>query len=173
MRNIVLKFGLISGALSALFMTLTFALLSLPRLIEIGAPIGYAGMVLSFSLIFIGVRSYRESTGGGSVTFGKALQIGLLIALISSVCYALTWLVINYNFYPNFADDYARHAVERLRQSGASEAKVNEAVAQMQQYKEMSANPFLLMMITMIEPLPVGILVSLLSAALLKKKPST
>ena len=170
MRTIVLKFGLISGGISAALMALTFVVMRGPWLFESGAFVGYAGMVLSFSVIYVGVRSYREQAGGGYVSFGKALQVGMLIALVSCLCYALTWLVINNLFWPDFADDYSRHAMDRLRQSGATAAVLEEKMKMMEEYKRLTANPFLNALITFTEPLPVGILVSLISAALLRKK---
>jgi hypothetical protein len=170
MKSFVVKFGFISGGISAVLMFLTFVLLRGPWLFESGAYVGYAGMVLSFAVIFVGVRSYREQVGQGSLTFGKALQAGLLMALISCCCYTLMWLFINHFFYPNFADDYLQHEMSRLRQSGAAEAVLQQKMKAMEEYKSMTANPLLNALITFTEPLPVGFIVALLSAAVLRKK---
>jgi len=127
-------------------------------------------MVLSFAVIFIGVRSYREQVAQGSLSFGKALQAGLLMALISSCCYTLAWLCINHFFYPNFADDYMAHEMNRLRLSGAAEAVMQQKMKMLEEYKSMTANPLVNALITFTEPLPVGFVVALVSAAVLRKK---
>jgi hypothetical protein len=170
MKSFVVKFGFISGAISAALMFLTFVVLRGPWLFENGAYVGYAGMVLSFAVIFFGVRAYREQVGQGSVSFGKALQAGLLMALISSCCYALAWLFINHFFYPNFADDYMQFEMNHLRQSGAAEAVLQQKMKMLEQYKSMTANPLMNGLITLSEPLPVGVIVALISAAILRKK---
>ena len=170
MKSFVVKFGFISGGISVALMFLTFVLLRGPWLFESGAYVGYAGMVLSFAVIYVGVRLYREQVGHGSVSFGKALQAGLLMALISCCCYALAWVCINHFFYPSFADDYLQHTMDRLRLSGASEAVLQQKMKMMEEYKSMTANPFLNALITFVEPLPVGFIVALLSAAILRKK---
>ena len=170
MKSFVVKFGFISGGISVALMFLTFVVLRGPWLFENGAFVGYAGMVLSFSVIFVGVRSYREQSGQGSLSFGKALQAGLLMALISCCCYSLMWLFINHFFYPNFADDYMQHEMSRLHQSGATAAVLQEKMKSLEEYKSMSANPFMNALLTFTEPLPVGIVMAVLSAAILRKK---
>lgn len=173
MKNVVLKFGLLSGGLMALFLVLTFVFLRGPWLFEYGAPVGYAGMVLAFSVIFIGVRSYRDTVNQGAISFGKALQIGLLIVAISSLCYVVAWLVIHNFFFPDFMDQYAAHTIERLRDSGATEDAIRKMTEQMNQYKSYYANPFIRAALTFLEPLPVGIIVAFLTAFVLRKKPET
>ncbi len=171
MKSFVVKYGFISGAISAALMFLTFVVLRGPWLFENGAYVGYAGMVLSFAVIFIGVRSYREAVGQGSITFGKALQAGLLMALISCCCYAIMWLFINHFLYPNFADDYMAHEMNHLDQIGAADAVIQQKMKAMEEYKSMTANPLVNFLITLTEPIPVGFIVALLSAAVLRKKP--
>ncbi len=172
MKNIVLKFGFLSGGLMALLLVLTFVLLRGPWLFEYGAPVGYVGMVLAFSVVFIGVKSYRDTVHQGNISFGKALQVGLLIAVVSSLCYVVTWLVVHGFFFPDFMDQYATHAVDKLRRSGATEAAIQKTAEEMNQFKGYYANPFFRAAVTFVEPLPVGIVVSLLTALILKRKPA-
>ena len=105
MKKTVLTFGLISGAMMALLMFATLPLvdrLSFDNL----TVIGYTSMVASFLMVFFGIRSFRDNVGGGRITFGKALQIGLLITLISSACYVIAWQILYYNFLPEFVYKY-------------------------------------------------------------------
>src|SRR5687767_16012022 len=68
--------------------------------------IGYSTMVLSFIMVFIGIRTYRENAGG-MITFGKAFKVGILITLIACAVYVVAWEIVYYNFIPDFADRYA------------------------------------------------------------------
>ena len=107
MKKTVLTFGLISGALSAalLLVTIPFA----DKIgFDKGEILGYTGIVLSALMVFFGIRSYRENIGGGRLTFGRGLAIGLLITAISSTCYVGTWEIVYYKFMPDFSDKICR-----------------------------------------------------------------
>ena len=119
MKKTVLTFGLISGVVISVLMmaTLPFAhQITMNRAMVIG----YTTMVLSFLLVFFGIRSYRENVGNGYISFGRALSVGLLIMLITCVFYVATWEVMYHFFMPNFVDEYMTHAVEQVRTSGKS-----------------------------------------------------
>jgi hypothetical protein len=77
-------------------------------------------MVLAFLMIFVGVKTYRDTVAGGKVTFGQAFKVGLLIMLVASVCYVVTWEFIYYTISPDYLDKYASYSIEKLKQSGAS-----------------------------------------------------
>src|SRR5947199_5148662 len=170
MKRIVLTFGLISGAMMALMMFGTMLFINKIGF-DKGEIVGYTGIVLAFLLIFFGIRSYRENVGGGTITFGRAFAVGILIALISSVCYVIAWEIIYFNFAHDFADKYAAHMVEQVRTSGASAEKIQAQLQQMKKFKEMYENPFFNAAITFTEPFPVGLIITLISAAILRKTP--
>jgi hypothetical protein len=170
MKKIVLTFGIISGLLSALMMSITMPLTlngKIPH--DKGLLIGYTAIVLAFLLVFFGIRTYRENAGG-TITFGRAFKIGLLIVLISSAFYVATWQVLYFKFMPNFWDVMADRTAVSMRANGESEAKIAAATQQMREYKKVYDNPLLNIAFTLIEPLPVGIVVALISAAILRKK---
>jgi hypothetical protein len=172
MKKTVLTFGLISGAVSSLMMLLTVPFLD--RIgFERGEVIGYTTIVASFLLVFFGIRSYRDNVAGGSLTFGRALIVGILITLVSSACYVATWQVIYYKFAPDFLDKYAAYTVERLRASRASQQEIDASTRKMQSLKELYANPLANVAFTFLEPFPIGLGVTLVSAAVLRKKSST
>ena len=137
-----------------------------------GAIVGYTSMVLAFMLVFFGIRSYRENVGGGTITFGRAFAVGILIAVISSVCYVLAWLILSHYFMPDFVDKYAAQAIEQLRASGANAQAIQAKQQEMQQFKQLYSNPLFKVAMTFIEPFPVGLLITLISAAILRKKKS-
>ncbi len=170
MRKIVLTFGLIAGAVMSAMMIITQQFHDEIGFERTGLVVGYATMVLAFVMVYVGIRSYRDNVAGGSVTFGRAFGVGLLIALVATVCYVATWEVIYYNFAPDFADKYAAHVIEKARHSGASEAQIAVQVKKMADFKEMYRNPLINIAFTVLEPLPVALLVTLISAGVLSRK---
>jgi hypothetical protein len=169
MKKTVLTFGLLSGALSALMMFAT-----LPFIDQIGfdkgAYVGYTAIVISFLFVYFGVRSYRDNAQSGRLTFGRGFAVGILITLISCVCYVIAWEVVYFNFMPDFADKYAAHAIDHLRSTGAAQSAIDAMTTQMADFKRMYANPAMNAAMTFTEPFPIGLLVTLISAAVLRKK---
>lgn len=170
MKKTVVTFGLISGALSSLMMVGT-----VPFAGRIGFDkaevLGYTTIVLSFLLVFFGIRSYRENVVGGTITFGRAFSVGILITLISCMCYVVTWEVLYFNFTHGFVDQYAAHTVERAKASGASQEAIQAQIEQMNKFKELYENPFFNAAITFLEPFPIGLITTLISAVALRRKP--
>jgi small-conductance mechanosensitive channel len=169
MKKTILTFGLISGAIMAAMMFAT-----LPFMHKIGfdkgAIVGYTSMVLSFLLVFFGIRSYRENIAGGTITFGRAFAIGILITLISCICYVVAWEIIYFKFMPDFADKYASYVIEKAKAAGASQQVINAQVQQMKGLKAMLDNPFINAALTFTEPFPVGLIITLVSALILRRK---
>jgi hypothetical protein len=170
MKKTVLTFGLISGAISSLLMTAT-----LPFMHKIsfnkGLVIGYTTIVLSFLLVFFGIRSYRDNAGNGQITFKKAFAVGISITLISCIFYVVTWEILYFNFLPSdFMDKYGAQTIEKLKASGASPAAVEMQVQQLKKFKEQYENPLFNSLMTFIEPFPIGLAITLISAAVLRKK---
>jgi hypothetical protein len=159
---------LISGAVSSVMMLATIPFVD--RIgFDRGEILGYTIIVLSFLLVFFGIRSYREQAGG-TMTFGRAFTVGILITLISCVCYVITWEIIYFKLMPGFAEKYSAYMIEHLKTSGASAQAIEASVQQMQGFKKMYDNPLMNSAITFTEPFPVGLVVTLISAAVLRKK---
>jgi hypothetical protein len=127
--------------------------------------VGYLSMLIAFSLIFVAVKTYRDKQNGGVVSFGSAFKMGLLIALMASTMYVISWALV-YNLYlPDFMDKYADAMIK-----SAKPKELQKVTEQAQQYKEMYKSPLYFTFFTYMEILPVGIIVSLISALLLKRK---
>ncbi len=169
MKKTVLTFGLISGGLSAAMLLIT-----VPFADSIGWDkgeiLGYTGIVLSALMVFFGIRSYRQNVGGGRITFGRGFAVGILITLISSFCYVATWEVVYYKLMPDFADKYAAHMVDHAKATGASQQKIDETVRQAAQFKEMYKNPAVNVAMTLMEVFPIGLIVTAISAGILRKR---
>jgi hypothetical protein len=172
MKKTILTFGLISGAISSLMMVATVPFAD--RIgFDKGAVIGYTAIVLSFLLVFFGIRSYRDNVGNGQITFTKGFAVGISITLISCICYVLTWEVLYFHFLPGFMDKYGAHMIEKLKASGAGPDAILAQLQQVKKYKEMYDNPLFNAAMTFIEPFPIGLLITLISAAVLRRKPQS
>jgi hypothetical protein len=170
MKKTILTFGLISGAISSLTMVATVPIADRMG-IDQGVFLGYTSIVLSFLLVFFGIRSYRDNIGNGQITFLKAFAVGISITLISCICYVVTWEILYYNVFPDFWDKYGAHLVEKLTASGASPAAVQAKLQQVRKYKELYKNPFFNAVLTFIDPFPIGLVITLISALVLRRKP--
>jgi hypothetical protein len=170
MKRIVLTFGLISGAILSAMMAAT-----IPFVEQIGfnngMVIGYTTMVLAFLLVFFGIRSYRENVGGGQISFLRAIGIGLLIVAIAGICYVITWEIIYHNFLTDFGEKYAAHAIENVRNSGKPPAEIASEIEEMKRMMALyNSNILFNMAITFLEPLPVGLIMTLISALILRRR---
>jgi hypothetical protein len=168
MKKTVLTFGLISGGISSILMLAT-----VPFMHRIGFDkgfiVGYTAIVGSFLPVFFGIRTCREQAGG-SLTFSRGFAVGLLITLISCAFYVATWEVVYYKFMPDFWDQYTAYAVEHARAGGATAESLERTRAEMAQFKTMYDKPLVNMAFTFVEPFPVGLLVTLVSAGVLRRK---
>ena len=168
MKKTVLTYGLISGAIAAVLL-----LAHVPFMHSLegskGLIVGYTGIVLSALLIFFGVRSYRENVGNGKISFGRGLAVGILIALISAAGYVAAWEVVYYS-NPGFADKIFDKQVNDLKAAGAPQEKIDATAQQVESFKKLYANPLVNVAFTFIEPFPVGILMTLISAFVLRRK---
>jgi hypothetical protein len=172
MKKTTLTFGVISGAFCSLMMVATVPFenkIGFDR----GEVLGYTIIVLSFLLVFFGVRSYRDTVGNGQITFTKGFVVGISITLITCIFYVVTWEALYFTVLHDFMDKYGAYMVEKLKASGASAAAVQAQVQQLRKYKELYENPFFNAAMTFIEPFPVGLVITLMSAAVLKRKPQS
>jgi len=169
MKKTVWTFGLISGALVSAMMAAT-----LPFQDETGFDhsllLGFTTMVLSFLLIYFGVRSYRDNVANGTIGFGRALAVGSLIGLVASMCYVATWEVMYFKFMPDFMTKYGAHELEKARAGGASEAVLAQKKLEFDKFEKMYQNPAINAAYTIIEPLPVALVVALISAGGLSRR---
>lgn len=169
MKQVILKYGFISGAMLAGMMVVQMAFMDQIGF-DMGAVVGYTTMVIAGLMIYFGIRSYRDGIGGGVVTFGRAFRIGITIVAISSTCYVATWQVIYYKFMPDFGEKYAAHVLEKAKADGKSEAELEQQRVELEQFKEMYKNPLVNIGFTFLEPLPVGLLMTLIAAGLLRRE---
>jgi len=174
MRKVILTFGLISGAI---IVVLGFVNTSLWRSGAIdfdnGEVIGYGSMIIALSMVFFGIKSFRDRQQNGMIKFGKAFAVGILITLVASVVYVAGWEVYYQSddeLRATFMDQYSEHYLNKLKAGGATEEQIESARQETIRMKELYDIPVLRLAMTLIEILPVGILITLISAAVLRKK---
>src|ERR1700741_4480544 len=169
MKKAVLTFGLIAGLIISVLMGGSLLLAD-----KIGSghsmALGYTIMVASFLLIYFGIRSYRDNTLAGQISFGRAFACGILITLITTVCYVAMWEVLYFNFMPHYLDSYFAAQIHKVQSAGLDPAATAAKVAAVERSQQLYQNPFVNMPYTFMQPLPVGGIMPLVSAAILRRK---
>lgn len=170
MKKNILIFGTIAGLISSIwFIILTSTGIDCSTL-ENGELYGYSAMIIAFSMIFVGVKNYRDKYNNGLITFGQAFKMGALMTLVAGTIYVVIW-AIDYNFFvPDFADKYAEVMLQKAKDSGLAQAEIDKQMQEMSKFKEWYKNPLFFTLMTYAEIVPVGLLLSLISALILKKK---
>ena len=132
--------------------------------------LGYASIVLSALVVFFGIRSYREKEGGGQITFGRGLLVGVLITLIGCACVIVAFELVYFWLVPDYGEKFSACMVDRARESGGTEAEIEKARGQAAMFKRLYDNPFTNAAVTFATSFPIGLAASAISAALLRKR---
>ena len=170
MKKTVLTFGIISGVIMAVLMGATTAFAD--RIgFDRAVIVGYTTMLISFLLVFFGIKSYRDNVGDGHISFGRAFTVGILITLITCAFYVVSWEILYFTVLHDFPEKYANYYAEKSRAAGATAAQIAQQAEEMKQMKVLLDNPLLSAAVIFIsEPLPVGLVMTLISAAILRKR---
>jgi len=127
-------------------------------------------MIVALSTIFIGIKNYRDKEQNGIISFAKAFQVGLLITLVASVFYVAGWVAYMNTSDSDFTEKYGQYLIDELREAGEPQEVIDSKMAEIESFSELYKNPLVQIGYTFLEIFPVGLLVSLIAAALLKKK---
>jgi len=132
MQKVTLTFGLLAGVIVSVFMVIIMGLCENGIInLDNSDFIGYGSMVIAVSMIFFGIKSYRDNYQNGAIKFGKGLQVGLLITLVASLIYAAageTYYQINPDTQAALMDKYADHYINKMKENGASPAEIEQKV---------------------------------------------
>ena len=174
MRKVTLTYGLLAGAIISVLMLLAIVLWGKGVInFDNSMFIGYASMVIALSMIFFGIKSYRDNYQNGAIKFVKGLQVGLLITLIASLMYAASWETF-YQTIPEikatFMDKYAEHTLNKMKAKGVSPVEIDQKAKEMAEMAEIYKNPVIRFGFTVLEILPVGFIITLVCAAILRRK---
>lgn len=169
MSKIILTFGILAGLINVVIATLLTNFAGDEMMHANSEWVGYLVMIIALSMIFVGVKQYRDNYLGGVIKFGKAFLVGLYIALVASAFYVGGWEIYLQTSDVNFMETYSTSVIENMEADGASDEAIAEMEEQIQFYSDMYENPFFRVLLTLSEILPVGLIISLISAALLRK----
>jgi len=170
MRRYVLIFGSIAGLVLVVMMFVAAPFLGEDANYDTAEWLGYISMIVALSAIFIGIKSYRDKESNGFISFGNAFKVGLFITLVASVFYVAGWMLYMNTLNTNFMDNYYEQNIEKIRSSGDSETQIQAKIVDMEKWRELYKNPLIQIGFTFLEIFPVGLLITLISAAILKKK---
>ena len=171
MQKIVLTYGLIAGAIVSVMILGSVPLWNRGILnFSNSEVVGYTTIVIALSMIFFGIKSCRDYQFNGSISFWQGVKIGLMITLIGSVMYVLAWQV-SFNFLPpDFTERMWQHFIDNAKNDAGNEAELDAALRQIETWKEWYKNPLLRFALSLMEIIPVGIIITIISAAILRKK---
>jgi hypothetical protein len=168
MFRTILKFGVIAGLIVGGFEFGTVVAFSGMPPMKYGMVLGYTTMLIALSAVFVGIKRHRDVDRGGVIGFWPALGVGLGISFIAGVFYVLAWEAVQAATHMDFASDYARAVIAQQQAQGASAEALAKLSAEMATFKLQYANPLFRLPMTFAEIFPVGVLVSLVSAGLLR-----
>lgn len=169
MKNLILKYGLLAGVIVAVPMGFMTVVMGHDLPMAWGMVIGYTSMLLAFSLILVATKRHRDQNLGGVIRFWPAFGMGLAITLVASLIYSTTWEVITMSTDMNFMESYSKAVLAEEKARGASAEVLAQKAAEMEAFAKMYANPLFRFMMTLTEILPIGILVSLICAVLIRR----
>ena len=169
MLRTILVFGAAAGVIVAVPLFTALAVTD-PTSISHSELFGYLIMILALSLIFVAVKRLRDREYGGIIGFGPALLAGLGISVVAGVIYVIGWEITLYLSHFAFIDSYGEAMMRQAQARGASAAELARVAAKVEAFRTQYANPLYRLPMTFIEIFPVGVLISLISAALLRNR---
>jgi hypothetical protein len=168
----MLRYILIYGAVAGLIVGVPLSILTLAMsgqaMMHYGMLIGYLLMLIALSAIFLAIKRRRDVDLGGVIKFWPALALGLGISAVAGVIYVIAWEASCAIAHADFAGAYARAMIAQQEAKGVSGAALARFKAEMEQFKVQYANPLYRWPMTFAEIFPVGVLVSLVAAGLLR-----
>ena len=169
MKKIILTYGIISGIILILMFGINITLMKGGGDMGTSELIGYASMILALSMVYVGTKKYRDQELDGSISFGNAFRVGILITLLASVFYVVGWMILSGLFFPDFYEVYGEQYLSDLQQRGASIEEIAKAREENEKWQEIFKNPLAQAAMSFIEIFPIGVIVTLLSSFILKK----
>lgn len=163
----ILVYGVIAGLVAGLPLS-AFVIFGGDNAPDHGLLIGYTIMLVALSTIFVAIKRHRDEILGGVIRFWPAFGLGLGISFVAGILYVIAWEASCAIAHVDFASGYAASMIAQKRAAGASAAELARVTAEMARFKVQYANPLFRLPMTFVEIFPVGVLVSLVAAALLR-----
>ena len=164
----------IYGAIAGLIVGVTLSSVTVGmknhQALSYGMLIGYLTMLIGLSAVFVALKRHRDIDLGGVIRFWPAFGLGLGISVVASVIYVVSWETTIAITHMDFGTSYANLLIEQQKAKGVTGEALAKFTADMEQFKIQYANPFYRLPMTFAEIFPVGVLVSLVSAGLLRNR---
>jgi len=141
-----------------------------PEMWEVGEIVGYSSMIIALTAIFFGIKNYRDKVLAGKISFGKAFLLGLGISAVASVIFGIYVYLLYTVISPDLTDKMIECYRERIKTSGETQQVITQELEKFQMEEPMWRNPFLQSFAMIVTVLVIGILISLVSAAILRRK---
>ena len=168
MLRYILIYGVIAGAVVGVPLSILTLTMSGQAMMHFGMLIGYLTMLIALSAVFLAIKRHRDVDLGGVIRFWPALALGLGVSVVAGVIYVIAWEASCAIAHADFAGAYARAMIAEQQAKGVSGAALERFRAEMEQFKIQYANPLYRWPETFAEIFPVGVIVSLISAGLLR-----
>lgn len=168
MKRIIFIYGFIAGLVVICSVLLGLALSSGEETLHAQEWLGYLIMLIALSMIFVGIKRYRDQHLGGVIRFGTATLLGLRIAAVAGVVYVVVWEIYLAMTDYAFIDQYVQGVIAGKEAEGVSGAELDAVVESMENMQRQYSNPLFRLPMTFLEIFPVGLLITLISAAILR-----
>jgi hypothetical protein len=168
MLKTILAYGIAGGLIAGVSLTVITLAMDGEQMMNWGMVVGYATMLVALTTIFVAVKQRRDTVGGGVIRFWPAFAMGLGISVVAGILYVVSWEIGQALHGGDFASTYAEAIIAQERAAGASAEALARLTAEMEAFRKDYANPLFRYPMTFSEIFPVGVLVSLVSAALLR-----
>lgn len=170
-KQSLIYFGLLAGLINTIFWFIFDALFQSENFdFGLGEILGYTAMLIALSTVFFGVKRYRDTKLGGKMTFGQGFLNGMIVVLVAAAIYVIGWEI----YYPNFASDfgsqYTEYLINGYKEAGLSAEEIQEKKDEMAVWMDRYQYPIYRIPMTLMEILPLGIVVAAVTGLILKKK---
>jgi hypothetical protein len=165
MLSLILRYGVIAGVIVVAPMIAMWGRLKATDSPPGSMLLSYLVMIVALTVVFFGIKQYRDRIRGGVVKFFPALGVGLAISAVASVIYALGWELVSAMNDFDFVTWWSNQIVEQAKAAGKSAA---DTAAEVKAFADMYGNPWMRFPLVFMEMFPVGVLVSLISAGVLR-----
>ena|SRR6187549_219848 len=168
MTALILRYGIVAGLIIGIPMMWRMLAAKPGEVPVVGMLLTYLVMIVALTAVFLGIKAYRDKVLGGVIRFLPALGIGLGISAVASLVYVIAWEVSSAYSSFDFVAFYKAYMIDSVKATNPSPEVLNKAVADAENFAVMYANPLYRIPMTFIEMFPVGVLISLISAGLLR-----
>jgi hypothetical protein len=165
--------GLSAGAILVGLFLLSYILFrnnTEPNMLTVREIIGYTCMIIALTAIFFGIKSYRDKVLGGRITFGKAFMLGIGISAVAALIFGIYVYVLYGLISPDSIDKLMEAYRNKITTSGETQQVIEQELQKFESEAVLWRNTYLMSFIMFITVFLIGVLISLVSAAILKRR---